>query len=100
MTLIADEFLRRFLLHVLPRRFTRIRHFGLLANRRRAELVPLCRKLLTDAPPRQPYLQPVPVSVPCWTCPRCSGPMVLMEKLTAQQVLLRTADLAGFVDTS
>jgi hypothetical protein len=100
MTLNADEFLRRFLLHVLPRRFTRIRHFGLLANRRRAELVPLCRKLLTDAPPRQPYLQPVPVSVPCWTCPRCSGPMVLMEKLTAQQVLLRTADLAGFVDTS
>ena len=85
MTVTADEFLRRFLLHVLPRGFTRIRHFGLLANRRRAKLVPLCRRLLADAPPRPPNLQPIPVSVPCWTCPRCSGPMVLIEKLTAQR---------------
>jgi hypothetical protein len=100
MTVSADEFLRRFLLHVLPRRFTRIRHFGLLANRRRAKLIPLCRRLLADAPPRPPNLQPVPVSVPCWTCPRCSGPMVLIEKLTAQQIRLRSAELAGFVDTS
>ena len=58
MTLSADEFLRRFLLHVLPRGFVRIRHFGLLANRRRAELLPLCRRLLADALP----LPPRPVS--------------------------------------
>jgi len=45
MTLSADEFMRRFLLHVLPRGFQRIRQFGLLANRRRRELA-RCRQLL------------------------------------------------------
>ena len=45
MTLSAEEFMRRFLLHVLPRGFQRIRQFGLLANRRRAELA-RCRQLL------------------------------------------------------
>jgi hypothetical protein len=44
MTLCADEFLRRFLLHVLPRGFVRIRHFGFLASRRRGALVPLCKR--------------------------------------------------------
>ena len=39
MTLSLDEFLRRFLLHVLPKGFVRIRHFGFLANRRRATLL-------------------------------------------------------------
>ena len=42
MTLVVDEFLRRFLLHLLPRGFVRIRHFGFLANRRRARLLPVC----------------------------------------------------------
>src|SRR6266568_5357092 len=42
MTLTVEEFLRRFLLHLLPRGFVRIRHFGFLANRRRAALLPLC----------------------------------------------------------
>jgi hypothetical protein len=46
MTLILDEFLRRFLLHVLPKGFQRIRNFGLLANRRRATSLPLCFHLL------------------------------------------------------
>src|SRR4051794_1532869 len=54
MMLTADEFLRRFLLHVLPRGLTRIRHFGLLANRRRGELIPLCRRLLAQPPPSLP----------------------------------------------
>ena len=45
MTLSAEEFIRRFLLHVLPRGFQRIRQFGLLANRRRGELA-RCRQLL------------------------------------------------------
>ena len=49
MTLSADEFLRRFLLHILPRGFTRIRHFGILANRSRPEFIPLCRQLLAGA---------------------------------------------------
>jgi hypothetical protein len=48
MTLQADEFIRRFLLHVLPTRYVRIRHFGLLANRNRKDYIPLCRKILGD----------------------------------------------------
>ena len=48
MTLNADEFIRRFLLHVLPPRYVRIRHFGLLANRKRKTTIALCRKTLGD----------------------------------------------------
>jgi hypothetical protein len=48
MTLKADEFIRRFLLHVLPSRFVRIRHFGLLANRKRKNTIALCRKILGE----------------------------------------------------
>ena len=50
-TLPADEFLRRFLLHVLPKGFTRIRHYGLLASRTKNELLPRCRQLLGAAEP-------------------------------------------------
>jgi hypothetical protein len=48
MTLKADEFIRRFLLHVLPARYVRMRHFGLLANRNRKDHIALCRKILGD----------------------------------------------------
>jgi hypothetical protein len=48
MTLKADEFIRRFLLHVLPSRYVRIRHFGLLANRKRKDNLSLCRKILRE----------------------------------------------------
>jgi hypothetical protein len=51
MTLSADEFLRRFLLHVLPKGFQRIRHYGLLGNRHRAENLARCRELLGVAAP-------------------------------------------------
>jgi len=50
MELDADEFLRRFLLHVVPDRFVRIRHFGLLANRRRAATLAQCGALLAQPP--------------------------------------------------
>jgi len=46
MNLMADEFIRRFLLHVLPDRFVRIRHFGLLANRNRKDNITSCHKML------------------------------------------------------
>jgi len=48
MTLKAPEFIRRFLLHVLPSRYVRIRHFGLLANRKCKNIIALCRKILGD----------------------------------------------------
>jgi Putative transposase/Transposase zinc-binding domain len=55
MTLSADEFLRRFLMHVLPDGFQRIRHYGLLSNRHRAENLARCRELLgVVAPPTEP----------------------------------------------
>jgi len=98
MTLSADEFLRRFLLHVLPRGFTRIRHFGFLANRRRGELVPYCRQLLGQTPPL-----PSPSSSSATgvgTCPLCSGTMMLVEKLTAVQIRLRSAPVPSFANTS
>ena len=53
MTLDADEFLRRFLLHVVPKGFIRIRHFGLLANRARRAHVARCRDLLGQPPPEE-----------------------------------------------
>jgi putative transposase/transposase-like zinc-binding protein len=87
MTVTADEFLRRFLLHTLPRGFVRIRFCGFLANRRRRELLPLCRRLLNACP-----LLPCPTATGseakhpgCWLCPRCGGTMIVIEKLTAQQ---------------
>jgi hypothetical protein len=48
MILKADEFIRRFLLHVLPARYVRIRHFGLLANRNRKDHIALCRMIFQD----------------------------------------------------
>ena len=55
MTLSGEEFLRRFLLHVLPDRFVRIRYYGLLANRHREQALALCRKVL-PGPPLPPKL--------------------------------------------
>ena len=51
MQLGAVEFLRRFLQHVLPDRFVRIRHYGFLANRARKAKLPLCRRLIARKPP-------------------------------------------------
>jgi hypothetical protein len=59
MALAVDEFLRRFLLHVLPRGFMRIRHFGLLANRTRRGTLTRCRDLLGHPPPEDPRAEPV-----------------------------------------
>jgi hypothetical protein len=99
MTVSADEFLRRFMLHVLPKGFVRIRFFGFLAHRRRA-LLPHCQRLLNMQPlPRSsvPPTQPVAAT---WTCPLCGGPMILVERFTAQQIVTRSAGLRSFIDTS
>ena len=93
LTLSADEFLRRFLLHVLPRGFIRIRHFGFLAARRRGILLPLCRQALSALPPLHPSSPSTdapnqPASL--WTCPLCGGAMFLVERLTAAQIKLRS----------
>lgn len=89
MTLSVHEFLRRFLLHVLPSGFVRIRYFGLFAHRRRKELLPLCRHFLSaPTPPPSPPAPAAPERT-LWTCPVCGGPMKVIERLTASQLRLR-----------
>jgi hypothetical protein len=91
MTLSLHEFLRRFLLHLLPKGFVRIRHFGLLANRRRSRLLPLCFAALgTVPPPIEVESSPTQESHPLWLCPKCGGPMLVIERLTAAQLQLRS----------
>jgi hypothetical protein len=87
MTLNASEFLRRFLMHVLPRGFVRIRFFGFLANRRRTELLHTCRRLLaTEVAVPAPTTVVDPVGSADNTqqplCPVCRcGSLLLMERL-------------------
>ncbi len=78
MTLAADEFIRRFLLHVLPRGFHRIRHYGLLAASSRKTSLNLARKLLAVAPPVEDDTaeEPADTRPPC---PCCGGHMVVIE---------------------
>ena len=76
MTLTGDEFLRRFRLHLLPPRFTKIRHYGLLGNNRRHQRVPLARAALETSPLRfapSPTLRPAPPAPPPLACPHCQG---------------------------
>lgn len=89
MTVSLDEFLRRFQLHLLPKGFVRIRNFGFLANQRRATLLPLCSRLLGAA--QQPQVdQNATASNALWCCPKCGGPMGVVERLTAAEIQLRS----------
>ena len=93
MSLPVDEFLRRFLLHLLPPGFVRIRNFGFLANRQRATLLPLCFSLLgrqvdrTRAALTADETRP---SVALPKCPLCSATMYVVERLSATQLLPRS----------
>jgi hypothetical protein len=84
MTLDADEFIRRFLIHVLPDGFHRIRHYGLLANANRADNVALARRLLgvPNPPPSSSESNGADGAHEDedWnTCPSCGGRMVIIE---------------------
>ena len=91
MRLALDEFLRRFFLHVLPRSFVRIRHFGFFAHRRRARLLPLCFALLAATAPAATLIgtPAPPVSARLWTCPLCAGAMTMVERFSAAEARLR-----------
>jgi hypothetical protein len=100
LTLAAEEFLRRFLLHVLPKRFVRIRYFGFLASRSRTPQLAQCRQALAAAVAPPPEPPPPAPSRSSWPCPRCGGAMRLIERLTARQLLVE-ARLANILhDTS
>lgn len=90
MTLPLDQFLRRFLLHLLPDGFVRIRHFGFLANRQRATYLSLCFQLLDSAPQTDQDTSSIQNSDHRWPCPRCGAPMVVIERLTAAEIQLRS----------
>ncbi len=83
MTLATDEFIRRFLIHTLPKRFHRIRHYGFLANGRRVINLAHARKLL-NMPPSQSSNDRVhdeEVMVSTYICRSCEGPMIIIETL-------------------
>lgn len=86
LTLDAEEFIRRCLLHVLPAGFHRIRHYGMLANGQRCSKLALCRKLLSDPPASQnrdsvQHEDQDSEPKPWHCCPCCQGPMVRVQIL-------------------
>ena len=89
MTLATDEFIRRFLMHVLPAGFHRIRYSGLLASGKRAQNIARARKLLTPpmipidtikAMSSDPSAQTAESQVEKYPCPRCGAPMIIIER--------------------
>ena len=94
--LTHEDFLRRFLQHVLPKGSPRIRYFGWLANRRRGHLLPLCRRLLQQDPnppviPDDPYTP---------HCPRCHSEMRIIERLAAAELWKSLQRMVYVLDTS
>ena len=95
MTLEAVEFIRRFLLHVLPSGFVRIRQFGFLANRLRAQKLELCRSLLAPCQPSIPIDSHDTADtefndLPCHRCPVCNlGKLILIERLGVEPMALQ-----------
>jgi hypothetical protein len=80
MTLAAGEFMRRFLLHVLPRGFHRIRHYGLLANAGRRHNLAVARELLQQPAPQPAECKAATASAaPVFVCRHCGAPMVIVE---------------------
>ena len=95
MTLSAEEFLRRFVQHVLPRGFVRIRQFGFLANACRTKLIAVSRQLLAFTLDVRTPSKELPTEV-VWKCPHCGAPMHIQEKLSTLQLQGR----CKFIDTS
>jgi len=97
MTVSAEEFIRRFLMHVLPKSSVRIRHYGFMANYQRSSSFELCGQLLKMAP-----ALPSPkteATTSAWLCPNCQTPLTLVERLTAAQIAWRFGSKC-YVDTS
>jgi hypothetical protein len=78
MTLATEEFIRRFLIHVLPKGLHRIRHYGLFAKDSCADNIARARELLADSKSqRRPTTAAIDPNKP--TCPRCGGRMIIIE---------------------
>ena len=93
MTVAPGEFIRRFMLHILPKGFHRIRHYGLLArSRTKAATIERARELIKLATPAQPARSPTPdqapagseaIDKPVHPCPCCGGRMIIIEMFDA-----------------
>jgi len=97
MTLAADEFMRRFLLHVLPGGFHRIRHYGLIANARRRENLAKVRDLLHVVPDTEPQEVDAPNGnvQPTFVCPDCGVAMIVIETFARGQSIRAPPLLRG-----
>jgi hypothetical protein len=93
LTLTVDEFLRRFLLHLLPPGFVRIRYFGMFAHRHRSLILPLCFRLLTTSSVPRPTSPDTVRQL--WRCPKCGGSMVVLERLSSIDLRLRSPPVMG-----
>ena len=99
MTLDADEFMRRFLLHVLPGGFHRIRHYGLLANgSRKANLDSRARAAEHATRTRTRKLRSrhrLPPRTPCFVCAHCGAPMFIVQTFVRGQTIRAPPQLAS-----
>jgi hypothetical protein len=87
MTLSADEFMRRFLLHVLPTGFHRIRHYGLLANATRRGNLARARTLLSVPSPEPVFEEATPAPAPTFICRCCGATMRVVEVFLRQPAI-------------
>ncbi len=102
MRLPAPEFVRRLMLHVLPRGLVRIRHYGLLSNRRRHEDLALCRRLLAGETVQQPKpaeptepLETLALVTPVRSCPNCGAArMIVIEEFPPSPATVEPATRA------
>ncbi len=109
MTLTADEFLRRFVQHILPRGFVKVRHYGLLSNRGGAAKLTRCRYLLAVVVPLPPAAAVAAAGAVATTapaarrCPHCGGELIVIEvwpRPRAGEVAIAPAGVAAGADTS
>jgi hypothetical protein len=105
MTLETGEFIRRFLIHVLPKGFHRIRHYGLLASGSRADNLATMRILIAMAAPAPKRKQAdkadaLAVAAPVRLCPCCGSPMLIVETFEGSCRRRRLAPAGSRFDTS
>jgi hypothetical protein len=100
MTLPAVEFMRRFLLHVLPRGFVKIRHFGYLANRTRKSALAVCFALLPTPPTAVTSDQGTSTSQQTRGCPHCQTGQLLVRVACLSPSQLRLRSFTPSVDSS
>ena len=99
MTLEPEEFMRRFLLHVLPSGFHRIRHYGLIANNARKENLAHARELLHVAPPAVADVntsdEPMEPVRATFVCSHCGAPMIIVQTFARGQAIRAPPHVAG-----